>query len=413
MAMLLESRNKLGAYWTGAHKAFEIEDETIAKTLAKEHDVRYPLMKRWKDFLKAKIATPDAIFRPYTWFLALPEETFAEEAIAVNERVKAATEGADLVNPHVRNAFSGEPPATKLEVAERYISILENIDNEWRDQLAIRTQMAAQNPDAVPPPPAKLDDLNAEAIRLLIYGTDSPANVPAGDVYGFADTPVQQKTRRLQRDIAAHEATHDGRPDRAQVLLDAANPFNPYVFLRGKPGNKGDTVDRRFLQVLSAEDAKPFENGSGRLELAHAIADAENPLTARVFVNRVWQHHFGNALVDTPSDFGLRSEPPSHPELLDFLAAYFVENDWSVKQLHRLIVTSSTYRQESVDRPDGLESDVENRFLWRQNRRRLDFESMRDALLAASGELGSCLGWTAERSRQRTVHDAPHDIRPR
>src|SRR6185436_658652 len=136
----------------------------------------------------------------------------------------------------------------------------------------------------------------------------------------------------------------------------------------------------------------PFSLGSGRLELAHAIVDPKNPLTARVIVNRVWAHHFGTGLVRTTSDFGTRAEPPSHPELLDWLASRFIEDGWSLKQLHRRIMLSETYRQASGtgDRGQGSGArpatvDPENRLLWRMNERRLSFEEMRDALLASSG----------------------------
>ena len=124
------------------------------------------------------------------------------------------------------------------------------------------------------------------------------------------------------------------------------------MFLRGNPNNRGPQVPRQFPGVIAGPDRKPFTDGSGRLEMAKAIADPNNPLTARVMANRVWGHLFGQALVRTPSDFGIRCDPPTHPELLDWLARRFVESGWSVKQLHRLIVTSATYRQSSAASPE-------------------------------------------------------------
>ena len=120
---------------------------------------------------------------------------------------------------------------------------------------------------------------------------------------------------------------------------------------------------------------RSFRNGSGRLELARAIIDPDNPLTARVIVNRVWMHHFGFGLVRTPSDFGFRGDPPTHPELLDYLAVKFVESGWSLKKLHRLIMTSAAYRQASADNEAARKIDPENQLLWRMNRRRLEIES--------------------------------------
>jgi hypothetical protein len=144
--------------------------------------------------------------------------------------------------------------------------------------------------------------------------------------------------------------------------------------------------------LFAGGNARAFSSGSGRLELARAIVDRGNPLTARVLVNRVWLHHFGTGLVRTPSDFGLRSEPPSHPDLLDFLARTFVDNGWSIKKVHRLIVCSAVYQQRSDDRPDCKRADAENTLLWKMNRRRLDFEATRDALLAVSGRLNRTIG---------------------
>ena len=126
--------------------------------------------------------------------------------------------------------------------------------------------------------------------------------------------------------------------------------------------------------------------------LAEAIVSPDNPLTARVIVNRVWMHHFGTPLVATPSDFGARSDPPTHPELLDWLAASLVEHGWSIKWLHREIMCSAAYQQASVDRPEARKADSENRLLWRMNRVRLEFEPMRDAMLAVAGRLDPAVG---------------------
>ena len=194
------------------------------------------------------------------------------------------------------------------------------------------------------------------------------------------------------------------------VLLDNAQPHNPRIFLRGNPGSKGDAVPRRFLAVLSGKERRPFEGGSGRLEMARAIADPQNPLTTRVMVNRVWQRLFGSGLVKTPSDFGVRAEPPSHPKLLDFLTAGFIEKGWSIKALIRGIVTSSTYRQGETLQPEFAERDPGNRLLWQMNRKRLDFEAMRDSVLSVSGSLSLQQGGRSVRiddkpdANRRTVY---------
>ena len=171
------------------------------------------------------------------------------------------------------------------------------------------------------------------------------------------------------------------------ALVDRPDPHDANVFVRGNPNNPGPQAPREFLELLAGPNRKPFQKGSGRLELARAIASHDNPLTARVFVNRVWLHHFGAPLVSSPSDFGLRADPPVNPELLDYLAARFMAEGWSVKKLHRLIMLSGAYQQGSADNPEYTKIDPGNQLLWRMNRQRLEFEALRDTLLSVSGRL--------------------------
>lgn len=175
-------------------------------------------------------------------------------------------------------------------------------------------------------------------------------------------------------------------------LVDRPQPVEPVIFLRGSPGNRGPAIPRRFPVALSPPSAPVWQTGSGRLELAHAITSKDNPLTARVAVNRVWLHLFGQGLVQTPGDFGVRTDKPQHSELLDWLAAEFMASGWSRKSLLRTILRSETYRQSSDRRPDAELVDPENRLLARMNRLRLDFEAQRDSVLVASGQLDRTVG---------------------
>ena len=163
---------------------------------------------------------------------------------------------------------------------------------------------------------------------------------------------------------------------------------------RGNPKQKGDVAPRRFLQVIDGESVPEIKHGSGRLELARWLTRPEHPLTPRVIVNRIWQQHFGRGLVATPDDFGNQGMAPSHPELLDWLAATFVADGWSLKKLHRRIMLSETYALASEDKPDSnnAAADPDNVSLWKQPRRRLDAESIRDAMLAVSGTLDGTQG---------------------
>ena len=197
---------------------------------------------------------------------------------------------------------------------------------------------------------------------------------------------------KLKNQVAKWNAEGTGRPQRAMAMEDAPTPVVAHVFLRGNQHNLGPEVPRQFPEVLAGAKRQPFTQGSGRLELAHAIANKENPLTARVMVNRLWLHHFGEGIVRTPSDFGARGEPPTHPELLDWLAATFMNEGWSIKKVQRLIVLSQTYQQESRESASSKAADPENRLLSHQNRQKLEFEPLRDAMLFVSGRLDSRMG---------------------
>ncbi len=202
---------------------------------------------------------------------------------------------------------------------------------------------------------------------------------------------LQREMRENQGDIARLELTHPGAPARAMVLEDLAKPKDSPVFIRGDAGNRGQVVPRRFVEVLSGSFRPAFTNGSGRLQLAHAIATTNNPATARVMMNRLWLHHFGEGFVPTPDDFGTMSESPSHPELLDYLASRFMEEGWSIKKMHREIMLSSVYQQSSANNPRYAQVDPNNRLLWRANIRRLEFEALRDSFLAIGGTLDKTL----------------------
>ena len=178
------------------------------------------------------------------------------------------------------------------------------------------------------------------------------------------------------------------RPDyREAYAVTEGNPADARVHKKGDPRQVGPIVPRGFPQVLGGQQLDPGETGSGRLQLARWLADPSNPLTARVMANRIWQYHFGRGLVATPNDFGARGTPPTHPELLDHLATRFVRGGWSVKAMHRLIMGSRAYQMGCVDAPRSSELDPRNEWLWTFNRRRLDAEELRDAILAVSGRL--------------------------
>ena len=200
--------------------------------------------------------------------------------------------------------------------------------------------------------------------------------------------------RKIQRDyrgsmnaLADLNATHSSAPARVHALYDVKKTRDYKVFLLGDPRSQGEIAPRRFLEVLSQDKKKRPRyavdgQGSGRYELAVDIASKKNPLTARVMMNRVWLHHFGETFVGTPEDFGNQSTPPRNQALLDYLAATFMENGWSLKKMHKLIMTSNTYKQQSIASPRNAAKDPYNKYFWRQNVKRLEFEAIRDSILS-------------------------------
>jgi len=187
--------------------------------------------------------------------------------------------------------------------------------------------------------------------------------------------------------MARDKKKGEARRPVVHAVAEGAKPADIRVHIRGNPANLGEEAPRRFLAIIAGDDPPAFSQGSGRLELAKAIASPDNPLTARVFVNRVWMHHFGRGIVGTPSNFGTLGEAPTHPELLDDLASRFVADGWSVKRLHREIMLSSTYQLGGRYDERNAQVDPDNRLLWRMNRRRLEVEPWRDAMLVVAGTL--------------------------
>ncbi|MGI8605238.1 MAG: DUF1553 domain-containing protein [Verrucomicrobiales bacterium] len=233
----------------------------------------------------------------------------------------------------------------------------------------------------------RIEDLKNERTRLEREAQRPPAATQP--VLGNPGRTLAEVRAEWEAAKERHKGLRNTRDqfEKAYAVQDTEQPANAPVHLKGDPKSPGDEVPRGFLQVLGGQRLPPDAKGSGRLELAQWITEPTNPLTARVMVNRVWQHHFGRGLVTSVDDFGTRGEPPSHPELLDWLASRFVEGGWSLKKLHRLIMTSHTYQLSCHDSSQNAALDNENRLYWRFNHRRLSAEEVRDAMLASSGEL--------------------------
>jgi len=370
-------RHQVGDYLVAAHEAAQLKDPAKFDDLAGNLKVLPPILRRWMAYLDERSKQTDPIFQPWFDCSRLTDTNFAAASKPVFERLATAPAG---LNPVVVQTLLTNPPASLRQMAETYGQLFRSIDDEWASALKLAPTNHQSSPTALPDP-------DREALRQVLFAAGAPANLPDAEVRTIHARRLGEGAAPLRNKIEALNWTHPGVPLRAMALVDRPHPHNSPVFKRGNPGNRGAEVPRRFLEVLSPGPPILFTNGSGRLELARAIASTNNPLTARVYVNRVWLHHFGAGLVRTPGDFGVRTEAPLHRALLDYLAATFMERGWSTKQLHRLIVLSATYQQSSDASPKNLAADPENHYFDHMNRRRLDFESLRDTLLAASGKL--------------------------
>lgn len=252
----------------------------------------------------------------------------------------------------------------------------------------------------------------AETAALDAVASDFQNRIPEfaaslageGSPYWLAAPPPAPGTRRAEIEAElAYYAAHPFPPlDLAVGIQEGGVPTTPYegfhdvpVHRRGDYTNLGAIVPRRLPVVLAGAEQPPLSEGSGRMALAEWVASPSNPLTARVMVNRMWQHHFGEGIVRTAGDFGLRGDAPTHPELLDHLALSFADSGWSVKAMHRAMLLSAAYRQSSAPSPGLLAADPENRLFARMNRSRLTAEALRDAMLAVSGRLDAAPGGPA------------------
>jgi mono/diheme cytochrome c family protein len=259
-----------------------------------------------------------------------------------------------------------------------------------------------------------------KAAELFVADQDLLREVVSAEgLFGVARNEVEAKLtgapkaalQAKKTELARLKKVAPPKPPVIHGLADGSSPANMKVFLRGNPATPGEESPRRLMEVISPPNAKTFSQGSGRLELALAIADPNNPLTARVIVNRIWAQHFGRGLVATPSNFGRMGERPSHPELLDRLASDLISSGWSLKGLHRTIMLSKTYQLSAGADSTNAAVDPENVYLWRANRRRLEVEAWRDAVLAVTGELDPALGGPSidlksSDNRRRTLYAA-------
>lgn len=369
-------------------KAFEDVFAKAEKGLSEMLDKQFDLLSetaraRTPDYLLHVATTPPDPMETAIFFLSLAPGDLRPTIVAKWRTYLASRKkddpvfgpwvGADVAagryNPLIVSELKGADKTKTIEVAKAYGRVFSKVYDEAK---------------RVPGPP----DAARREILDVILGKDSPAYFPKGQTWKYMSRADKDafggKVNELDR-LAVKEPT---APGRAMCLYDSTELPKPRVFVRGNPARPSDLVPRRFPSILGGTE---FPHGSGRRDLADAITEPNNPLTARVLANRVWMHHFGEPLVDTPSDFGIRTPKPVQAELLDYLASSLRTHGWSLKHLHREIVRSNAYRQVSADRPDARKADPENRLVWRANPWRLEFEVMRDSMLFVSGRLDTAM----------------------
>jgi len=275
-----------------------------------------------------------------------------------------------VVHPLVAAELRSPTPTTLRGVAEAYGRLWARVAPAW----------------AGGPAPQGDDPADLVTLRAALGADGTALVVQPGEAMQLASIEEGNEHRRRKMEITRHEAESPGGPPQAMVMVDRQPPTDSHVLVRGNPGRPGELVERRLPKLLGGTPAS--RTTSGRLDLARGIVDPGNPLTARMIVNWIWAHHFGRGIVDPVGDLGLRGEPPSHPELLDDLARRFVDDGkWSLRWLHREIVTSHTWRRSAAATAGQVAADPDNRLLSRANRRRLDWEAWRDGLMAAAGVL--------------------------
>ena len=372
--------------------------------VAVDYGINPDILLQWTDYLRRSQGAPASIL--YAWHVF---GTTAYDSLS------------EWTSP-VARLFDGLKPSTRQELAAFYQTLFDRADGAWKslhpdgstedkaedDDTSLKT---GKDKDKV----EKLADSALEALRQLLYEKFGPCRAPAkSEQYYSVETRME--IDRLKKEL---KALQDSTPQfpRAMGVTEGEIGDLP-IHIRGSHLTLGDRVPRRFLRVIAGENQTPIDtNHSGRLELAQWLTREDHPLTSRVMVNRIWRWHFGRGIVPSTDNFGRLGEPPTNLPLLDWLARRFIQEKWSVKAMHRVIMLSSAYQMSTAWDEKGAEVDPENKLLWRMDRRRLDAEEIRDAMIAVGEGLDFTMGGsmltfkdreyvTSIKSRDTTDYDA-------
>ena len=272
-----------------------------------------------------------------------------------------------------------------------------NVDVKVGDQKKIDSHNSWQN---------AINDTNKK-INTFLENKSKELKVDKKEVEKSIDEESKKYISYLRQELESLKKSEPEKPGNAHVLAESGNA-DMNVALRGDLRKKGEIAPRSFIEIIEGKSRPKYSIGSGRLELAKSVVAENNPLTSRVIVNRLWGWHFGNGIVRTPSNFGVIGEKPTHPQLLDWLAYNFVENGWSIKKFHKLVMLSSTWQMSSEHNDKKFNIDGDNKLLWRFQPKKLEVESWRDSLLYVTNELDKRIGGPPEgeimTSQRRTLY---------
>jgi hypothetical protein len=404
-------RMQVGLYLVEIAKGVAEQDLSTQFLSYRTDDIRPLVFNRWRDWLR-ELDKEDPVFGPWlemqSWG-TIPEADFQkrrdEYLSRLSRELDAGGRSPDKLhalrgdppkwNPFVVDALVEQKPNSLLDAAAVYGKVFAEQQRLWLQSLIEASNEAAPGGTVLPDDHPKHQVINSPShrqIRHHLYAPGSPFDIPDEEAVRLTNRTISDLISGKKGAIHQLNLSSAGSPPRAMIVREDPMPKDTHVFLRGNPLARGETVPPRFLSALPGDGTAIYENGKRRLGLARSVVSDGNPLTARVLVNWAWQHHFGSGLVRTPDDFGTRGQAPTHPELLDYLAGQFRKNGWSMKWLHRQIMLSRAYHQGAVENERSRQIDPENQLLWRMPRRRLDFESMRDSMLAVCDELDVSMG---------------------
>jgi mono/diheme cytochrome c family protein len=404
-------RMQVGLYLAEIAKGKSEQDLSTEFLSYRTDDLRPLIFNRWRDYLKGLTKT-EPVFGPWIEMQAwgtISSEEFAKQRDAyllqLSTELDTAGRTPDKVdalrgeppkwNPLVVDALVDSKPISLNEVAVTYGKVFAEQQRLWLKSLLETANEASSEGTIVPddhPQHLVVNSPSHRQLRSHLYAPGTPFDISNEVAMGLANRTISDLISGKSGAIHQLNLTAPGSPPRAMSLREDPEPKDNFVFIRGNPLSRGARVFPKFIAVLSDSKTSTFENGKRRLGLARSVVSNNNPMTSRVVVNWAWQNHFGYGLVRTPDDFGTRGQPPTHPELLDYLADELRKKGWSLKWLHRQIMLSQAYRQGAMENDHSRQKDPENHLLWRMPRRRLDFESMRDAMLAVCDELDVTMG---------------------